>query len=67
MSKSLLAAGIVRDLMFDCQESLDLYLYAMQYRKMSFEILDQMTRDDGSIIIRIVSQYNDADLIKLFE
>lgn len=67
MNKKLLAAGIVRDLMFDCQDSLDLYLYAMQHKKMKYEILDQLNREDGCIIIRIVSQYNDSDLIQLFE
>lgn len=67
MSKKLLAAGIVRDLEFDCKDALDLYLYSMQQKKMKYEILDRLDRDDGSIIIRIVVQYNNAHLIVLFD
>lgn len=67
MTTKLLAAGIVRDFIFDCQDSLDVYLSVLQLRKISYEILDQLLRDDGRVIVRIVSQYNDVELIQLFE
>lgn len=65
MRKHLLAAGIVRDLLFDSVESLEIYIYFLDRKKMQYKILDKFTRDDGSIIIRIVCQYNSADLIRL--
>lgn len=65
MRKRLLAAGIVRDLEFDSAESLEIYIYFLDRKKLQYKILDKFTRDDGSIIIRIVCQYNSADLIRL--
>ena len=65
MGKWLLAAGIVRDLLFDSAESLEIYIYFLDRKKMQYKILDKFTRDDGSIIIRIVCQYNSAELIRL--
>lgn len=64
-AKLLLAAGIVRDIEFRDQECLDLYIYALEHKKVLFKILDQYNRKDGSIIIRIVQQYNDSPLIQL--
>ena len=67
MSKKILAAGIVRDLEFDSQESLDKYINRFELFCARYEILDKFIRDDGSVIARIVTQYNDSDLIKLYE
>lgn len=64
-SKRLLAAGYLRDIEFDCQDSLDLYLYALDHKCLQYRILDKYVRSDGSIIIRILQQYNNADLIQL--
>ena len=67
MSKNLLAGGIVRDLEFDSMESLDLYLYKLQHDKKQHKILDRYDRTDGTVIIRILGQYNNSPLIQLFE
>lgn len=67
MSKKLLAAGICRDLEFDSSDSLEVYLYSLQHRKIHFEILDRCDLPNGHIIIRLLSQYNSSELIKLFE
>lgn len=67
MSKRLLAAGIVRDLEFDSQYELDGYIKAMQHKLFEFKILDQCSRSDGSVIVRVLSQYNSTDLIELYE
>lgn len=63
-SKTVLAAGIIRDLLFRNKECLDLYLYELEHRCLAYKVLEQLPRDDGSIIIRIVCQYNNSDLIQ---
>ena len=65
MKKRLLAAGYLRDIEFDSQDSMDLYIYSLEHKKLEFKILDKFTRDDGSIIIRILQQYNNAEMVKL--
>lgn len=65
-TKYLLAAGIVRDIEFRSKEVFDLYLYALDHRKAVYKVLDTYVRQDGSIIVRIVQQYNGSDLIQLF-
>lgn len=65
-SKQLLAAGIVRDLEFRCQEVFEVYLHSLDHQKKLYKVLDIFTRDDGSMIVRIVQQYNDSELIRLY-
>lgn len=67
MAKKLLAAGYVRDLLFDAAEALELYLYDLDQKKLQHKILDKFERADGSIIIRILQQYNKAPLIELYD
>lgn len=64
-AKTLLAAGIVRDIAFRSSDDFDLYLYDLDLKKVVYIVLDTFTRDDGSIIVRIVQQYNGTDLIRL--
>lgn len=61
----LLAAGIVRDLQFASIADRNLYLARLDGRKIRYELLETFERVDGSVIIRIVQQYNDSDLIRL--
>lgn len=67
MAKKLLAAGYVRDLQFDTAEALELYLYDLNLKNLQHKILDKFERADGSIIIRILQQYNNAPLIELYD
>lgn len=67
MAKRLLAAGIVRDLEFDSRDRLYLYLYELEHRSIQFQLLRTNTRPDGTLIVRIVQQYNQADLIKIYD
>lgn len=67
MSKRLLAAGIVRDLEFDCMDSLEIYLYHLKHRCIAYKVIETFERSDGSVVSRILSQYNTADLIDLFQ
>ena len=64
--KTLLAAGIVRDIEFRSKDVFDLYLYDLYHKKVVYRVLDTYVRDDGSIIVRIVQQYNQAELIQLY-
>lgn len=65
-NKTLLAAGVVRDFLFRNQEVFDLYLYDLDHQKVVYKVLDSFVRDDGSIIVRILQQYNNSDLIQLY-
>ena len=67
MARRLLAAGIVRDLEFDSRDRFYLYLYELEHRSIQYKVLDTHVRSDGSFIVRIVQQYNQADLIQLYE
>lgn len=67
MSKKLLAAGIVRDLAFLNRDALDLYLYRLDHNEVIYQILECWNRPDGTVVIRIVQQYNSSPLIELYE
>lgn len=63
--KELLAAGIVRDLRFMDLDVSELYFYDLVHRGVAYKILDSCVRSDGSVIIRILQQYNNSPLIEL--
>lgn len=65
-NKILLAAGIVRDIGFSSKDVFDLYLYNLDHKKTVYQVLDTYVRDDGSMIVRIVQQYNQVGLIQLY-
>ena len=65
-TKELLAAGYVRDILFRSGEDLKDYILKLESRKQEYRILEQMNREDGSVIIRILQQYNTAPLIQLY-
>ena len=63
--KELLAAGLIRDILFCSNDEVDLYIHELEHRCVQYEILDRYVRDDGSEIIRIMQQYNNVPLIEL--
>lgn len=67
MAKRVLAAGIVKDLHFDSQAEMELYLYFLKHRKVEYQVLEVFLPEDGSAFLRIILQYNNSDFIKLFE
>ena len=67
MSKRLLAAGIVRDLEFDSQYALDVFINHNHSKWYDFKILDQFTRADGSVVVRLLTPYNNTELIELYQ
>lgn len=65
--KTVLAAGVVQDLLFSSEDHLDVYLDWLDHRHVQHKVLEALRREDGSIIIRIVKQYNNSDLIQFPE
>lgn len=65
--KIVLAAGVVQDLLFKDEEFLQIYLRNLDDRCVQHKVLEALRREDGSIIIRIVKQYNNSDLIQFPE
>lgn len=66
-AKELLAAGYVRDIRFRDNSEYESYIYKLDHVHIQYKILDSMVRDDGSVIIRILQQYNNSPLIQLFD
>lgn len=64
--KSLLAAGVVRDIRFPSSLVYSAYLSHLRLAGIKYQVLEDMYRDDGSVIARILSASDGAPLIKLF-
>ena len=67
MKKELLAGGIIRDLLFQSPEDMETYLDKLEDRKQQYKVVETYERQDRSVIIRIISQYNNAPLIRVFD
>lgn len=65
MAKILLAAGVLRDFEFGNRDEYELYLYRLDYRQINYKVIEIFERSDGTILVRILQQYNSADLIEL--
>lgn len=63
--RELLAAGYLRDFRFCDRAELDDYLVHLDQRKISYRVLEVCPRPDGTVLCRILQQYNGADLIQL--
>lgn len=64
-TKLILAAGIVRDIEFCSKYVADTYLKVLPSKVFDFKVLDRFDRTDGTVIIRILTPYNNCDLIEL--
>lgn len=65
MIKFLLAAGIVRDYAFASMSDLELHLYSLDHRKVNYRVMETFECPDGTVLVRILQQYNNSDLIQL--
>ena len=63
--KELLAAGLIRDILFCSNDEVDLYIRELEHRCVQYQILDRYVREDGSEIIRIIQTYNYVPFIEL--
>lgn len=66
-TKEILAAGIVQDIQFCSQYARDMYFYGLERGNVTHKVLETFEREDGSVIIRIVKQYNGSPLIQLYK
>lgn len=64
-TKTILAAGYVRDILFCSDDAACEYLAKME--RFQYRILDKCKREDGQVIYRILQQYNNSPLICLYE
>lgn len=64
--RELLAAGVLRDFRFSCMAELQRYLSLLDSRKVVYRVLETCPRPDGTVLCRILQQYNGADLIRLY-
>lgn len=64
--KEILAAGYIRDILFETVEDMEQYLDNLEHRKQLYKVLQTYEREDRSVIIRILQQYNNSPLIQLF-
>ena len=63
--KTLLAGGILRDIEFLTKFDYEIFIDTLNRQHRHYEILDKLDRPSGSVIVRILTQYNAADLIQL--
>lgn len=63
-NKYLLAVGIVRDFRFSSKEAYSAYLRALDGFRL-YEVLESRLCQDGTVLARIVTQYNSSPLIEL--
>ena len=65
--KELLAAGIVRDIRFRDVAAYNDYMKRLIMALQEHELLERCICDDGTVLARILVQYNDTPLIKLWD
>lgn len=65
--RELLAAGLVKDYRFSNHEEYELYLHELEHKKTRYEILEVVTRNDGTVLLRISVGYNQTPLIRLYK
>ena len=65
--KELLAAGLVKDYRFINEDEYMLYMYDLDHKKIRYKILEKVTKENGTVLLRISLGYNQTPLIKLYE
>lgn len=63
--RELLAAGYLRAFRFCSMDELEVYLRELDHRKICYRVLETCPRPDGTVFVRILQQYNNADLIQI--
>lgn len=63
-TREILAGGLVRDIWFMNEDELQKYIDKIPT---DVKVLDKSFRADGSRIIRLLTPYNSAPLIQLYE
>ena len=62
---SILAAGIVRDVLFATIDDLDRYIEKLEFNGVSYREVERYHHSTGMWILRVVTQYNNCELVEL--
>lgn len=65
--RELLAAGLVKDYRFINVGQYELYMQDLDHKKIRYEILEKVSREDGTVLLRISVGYNHTPMIQLYE
>lgn len=65
MSRTLLAAGILRDFEFGSVGDFYIYLKRLDHNQVKYRVIETFERSDGSFLARVLQQYNAVDLIEI--
>ena len=65
--RELLAAGIIKDYRFINHEEYEKYLRELDYRKWSYQIIECVAREEGTVLLRVSIAYNQTPLNQLYE
>ena len=65
MAKVLLAGGIVRDFRFSSIDELERYVEHYEFNGIEYSEVERCQASNGTWLLRIVTQYNNAPLIDL--
>lgn len=63
--RKVLASGCLKIFWFCCMDEFDSYLRKLERRKICYRVLESCPRLDGTVLVRILQQYNNADLIQI--
>lgn len=64
--RELLAAGIVKDYRFSSWTEYENYLEELEGKKITYKVLETHECQDGTVLARIVQEYNCSRLIELY-
>ena len=65
--RELLAAGLIKDYRFINDYEYRRYLDELNNKKMRYQILERVTKENGTVLLRISIGYNQTQLIQLYE
>ena len=65
--RELLAAGLIKDYRFINEDEYELYMYDLDHKKIRYKILEKVTKENGTVLLRISLGYNQTPLIQLYE
>lgn len=67
MENKVLAGGILLDIQFENEQEFEAYLDKLYNQGKEHKALYTYRRADGTVIIRILQQYNNSPLIKVYD
>ena len=65
--RELLTAGLIKDYRFINEDEYRLYIHELNYKKMRYQILEKVVRENGTVLLRISLGYSQTPLIQLYE